>query len=43
MKQLGPQVTINPSFREIRKQSLEGNFETRLVVGCDMTTFCFTG
>lgn len=31
MKQLGPKVTINPSFREIRKQSLGNYFETCLV------------
>lgn len=43
MKQFGPQVTINPNFREIRKQSLEGYFETCLVVCCDVTTFCLTG
>lgn len=31
MKQLGPKVTINPSFREIRKQFLGNYFETCLV------------
>lgn len=38
MKQLGPEVTINPNFGEIRKQSLDNYFETCLTKHCDVTT-----
>lgn len=40
MKRLGPEVTINPNFGEIRKQSLDNYFETCLMKHCDVTTFC---
>lgn len=39
MKQLGPEITVNLNFAEIRKQSLDDCFETRLMKPCDVTTF----
>lgn len=39
MKQLGLEVTIDPNFAEIRKQSLDNYFETYLMKPCDVTTF----
>lgn len=39
MKQLGPEITINPNFAEIRKQSSDNYFETCLMKHCDVTTF----
>lgn len=38
-----PMSYNNPDFREIGKQSVEGYFETRLVLCYDMTTLCLTG
>lgn len=39
MKQLGPEITINPNFIEIRKQSLDNDFETCLTKHGDVTMF----
>lgn len=39
MKLVGPEITITSNFTEIRKQSLDNYFETRLMKRCDVTTF----
>lgn len=41
MKQFGPEITINPKFREIRKQALDDDYEICLMKHCDVTTFLF--
>lgn len=39
MKLVGPEITVTSNFTEIRKQSLDNYFETRLMKRCDVTTF----
>lgn len=40
MKQVVPEITqINTKFREIRKQSLDNDYEICLMKHCDLTMF----